>query len=108
MRAWTRGQPVMTLDMPALILDIGAAERSIHKMADLFAGRPVRPRPHAKTHKASHPRAHAARGGCDQITSAKLGEAEVMAAAGVPAACSRTSGRSQRASRWSSCRTTIP
>jgi D-serine deaminase-like pyridoxal phosphate-dependent protein len=84
MRAWTRGQPVMTLDTPALILDIGAAERNIRRMADLFAGRPVRLRPHVKTHKTPLLAHKQLAAGAIGITCAKLGEAEVMAAAGVP------------------------
>jgi D-serine deaminase-like pyridoxal phosphate-dependent protein len=83
-RAWTRGQPLTTLDTPALILDIGAAERNIRKMADLFAGRPVRLRPHAKTHKTPILAHKQLAAGAIGITCAKLGEAEVMAAAGVP------------------------
>jgi D-serine deaminase-like pyridoxal phosphate-dependent protein len=84
MRAWTRGQPIMTLDTPALILDIGAAERNIRKMADLFAGQPVRLRPHTKTHKTPILAHKQLAAGALGITCAKLGEAEVMAAAGVP------------------------
>jgi hypothetical protein len=70
----------MNLDTPALILDIGADERNIRKMADLFAGRPVRLRPHAKTHKTPMVAHKQLAAGAIGITCAKPGEAEVMAA----------------------------
>lgn len=81
---WQRGQPAQEIDTPALILDIGAAERNIRKMADRFAGRPTRLRPHVKTHKTPILAHKQLAAGAIGVTCAKLSEAEVMIAAGIP------------------------
>jgi D-serine deaminase-like pyridoxal phosphate-dependent protein len=84
MRAWRRGQPIKEIDTPALLLDIGAAERNIRRMAGAFEGGPVRLRPHVKTHKTPVLAHKQVAAGAIGVTCAKLGEAAVMAAAGVP------------------------
>ncbi len=71
------------LDTPALCLDIEAVETNIQRMADLFRDGPVRLRPHAKTHKSPMLAQMQIAAGAIGITCAKLGEAEVMAAAGI-------------------------
>ena len=81
---WQRGQPAGEIDTPALMLDIGAAERNIRKMADRFAGRPTRLRPHVKTHKTPILAHKQLAAGAIGVTCAKLSEAEVMIAAGIP------------------------
>lgn len=89
---WKRGQPVdiartpaiADVETPALVLDIGAAERNIRRMADRFAGSPVRLRPHVKTHKTPLLAHKQLAAGAIGVTCAKLSEAEVMIAAGVP------------------------
>ncbi|NIM44475.1 MAG: DSD1 family PLP-dependent enzyme, partial [Nitrososphaeria archaeon] len=68
---------------PALVLDLDLMEKNIAKMAEYFRGRKANVRPHIKTHKTpiiAHKQIEA---GAEGITCAKLGEAEVMAAAGI-------------------------
>jgi D-serine deaminase-like pyridoxal phosphate-dependent protein len=78
------GAPVADLDTPSLLLDLDAVERNLDAMAALFAGSSVRIRPHTKTHKVPNlALAQLARGAIG-VCCAKLGEAEVMAAGGVP------------------------
>ena len=71
------------LDTPALCLDIEAVEANIQRMADYFRDGPVRLRPHAKTHKCPTLARMQLAAGAIGITCAKLGEAEVLAAAGI-------------------------
>jgi D-serine deaminase-like pyridoxal phosphate-dependent protein len=77
------GMAVAELDTPALLLDLDTLERNIQKMASFFAARPVALRPHAKTHKCPRIALRQLSAGAIGITCAKVGEAEVMAAAGV-------------------------
>jgi D-serine deaminase-like pyridoxal phosphate-dependent protein len=71
------------LDTPALILDVQAFERNLQKMDGFFADRPVALRPHIKTHKCPRIALRQLEVGAIGITCAKVGEAEVMAQAGV-------------------------
>jgi D-serine deaminase-like pyridoxal phosphate-dependent protein len=80
---WRRGQPIEEIETPALILDIGAAERNIRRMADRFAAGPVKLRPHVKTHKTPILAHRQLEAGAIGVTCAKLGEAEVMVNAGI-------------------------
>jgi len=71
------------IDTPALLVDLDAMEKNISKMASFFSKVRARLRPHAKTHKTpaiAHKQLHADAVG---ITCQKLGEAEVMAEAGI-------------------------
>ena len=77
------GQSKWDLDTPALVLDLNIAERNIATMATVFKDSPIKLRPHAKTHKSPHLALMQIAAGAIGITVAKLGEAEVMAAAGV-------------------------
>src|SRR6267142_2735620 len=45
------GQRVDEVDTPALVLELDAFERNLRTLADSVKGRPLRVRPHAKTHK---------------------------------------------------------
>lgn len=64
---------------PALVVDLGAAERNIARANDFFAGRPVTLRPHFKAHKCTELlRRQVERG----VTCATAWEAEVLAATG--------------------------
>ena len=45
------GMSLDEVDTPALIVDLDAFERNLKRLADRIAGRGVRLRPHAKTHK---------------------------------------------------------
>jgi len=77
------GMPLTDVDTPALILDLEAFERNLDRMAKAVAGRPVRLRPHAKSHKcpaiAHRQIARGAVGVCCQ----KVDEAEAMVHGGV-------------------------
>jgi D-serine deaminase-like pyridoxal phosphate-dependent protein len=76
--------PKQDLDTPALCLDIAVAEANIQRMAAYVnkAGG-VRLRPHSKTHKSPMLALRQLQAGAIGITCAKLGEAEVMAQAGI-------------------------
>jgi D-serine deaminase-like pyridoxal phosphate-dependent protein len=77
-------RPVQDLDTPALLLDWPAAQRNLRKMADFFREGPARLRPHFKNHKCSElARRQLEAGSAVGITCAKLGEVEVLAAAGI-------------------------
>jgi D-serine deaminase-like pyridoxal phosphate-dependent protein len=71
------------LDTPVLCLDAAALERNICRMGDYFAGRAAALRPHTKTHKCPTIAWMQLRAGAIGVTCAKVGEAEVMAAAGI-------------------------
>jgi len=77
------GTPKADLDTPALCLDIEVVEANIRRMADAVRDGPVRLRPHAKTHKSPMLAQMQLAAGAIGITCAKLGEAEVLAAAGI-------------------------
>lgn len=77
------GLPKYDLDTPALCLDRPALERNIAKMAAFFQERPAKLRPHFKTHKSPLIAWMQLRAGAIGITCAKLGEAEVLAQAGI-------------------------
>ncbi|MFN8524936.1 MAG: DSD1 family PLP-dependent enzyme [Chloroflexota bacterium] len=78
------GAHVSTLDTPCLVLDLDAAERNLDRMASLFKDSRVRVRPHTKTHKVPQLALAQMERGAIGVCCAKLGEAEVMAAGGVP------------------------
>ncbi|GAB4344454.1 MAG: DSD1 family PLP-dependent enzyme [Candidatus Abyssubacteria bacterium] len=71
------------IDTPALIIDLNKMERNIKKLADFFAKQPSTVRPHIKTHKCPILAHKQIQAGAQGITCAKLGEAEVMAQAGI-------------------------
>ena len=77
------GTPVEELDTPALLLDLPAFERNVARMAAFFADKPAAIRPHSKSHKCPQIALRQLEAGAIGITCAKLGEAEVMAAAGI-------------------------
>jgi D-serine deaminase-like pyridoxal phosphate-dependent protein len=64
---------------PALIVDVGALDRNIARMAEFFAAGPCRLRPHFKAHKTpAIARRQLAAGSCVGVTCATVGEAEVV------------------------------
>jgi len=77
------GTPKRDLDTPTLCIDIDVVQANIRRMADALKDGQVRLRPHAKTHKSPMLAALQLEAGAIGITCAKLGEAEVMAAAGI-------------------------
>ncbi len=74
---------VDSVDTPALLLDLDAVERNLDAMAQLFATRRVKLRPHAKTHKTVTVAQMQLDRGAIGICVAKLAEAEVLAAGGI-------------------------
>ncbi|GIW12733.1 MAG: alanine racemase [Tepidiforma sp.] len=71
------------IDTPALLLDLDAVEDNIATMQHLLEGTGVRLRPHFKTPKCPHVARMQLEAGAIGITVAKLGEAEVLADAGL-------------------------
>jgi len=79
-----RGKSIDAADTPALLLDLDVADSNLARMAAFFKDRPARLRPHFKSHKCTTlARRQIAAGSAIGITCAKLGEAEVLAAAGI-------------------------
>ena len=78
------GRPKEALDTPVLIVDLDAMERNIDKMArTIIHDAGVRWRPHTKALKSPAITKKLLDAGATGVTCAKLGEAEVMAAAGI-------------------------
>lgn len=78
------GQPKESLDTPALLVDLEVLERNIDRMAGtIIRDAGVQWRPHTKSMKTPALAHMLLRAGASGITCAKLGEAEVMAAAGI-------------------------
>ena len=71
------------IDTPALLVDLDAVERNIAEMAAFFRSHGVGWRPHTKGQKVPEIAHMEIAAGALGITCAKLGEAEVMAGAGV-------------------------
>ena len=71
------------IDTPALILDLDVVEENIAAMARYFRDRPQKLRPHFKTPKTPEIARLQLAAGAIGITAAKLGEAEVLARAGL-------------------------
>jgi D-serine deaminase-like pyridoxal phosphate-dependent protein len=71
------------LDTPALLVDLSTMEANIARMAETFRAAGVGWRPHTKGIKVPEIAHRLLQAGAFGITCAKLGEAEVMAAAGI-------------------------
>jgi len=71
------------LDTPALLIDVKVLDRNLRKMAKYCNDHKLALRPHTKTHKMPEIARHQLQHGAAGITVAKLGEAEVMADAGI-------------------------
>lgn len=72
------------LETPCLIVDLEVLDRNIATLANYFRERKVAWRPHAKSYKCATLARRVVEGGAIGLTCAKLAEAEVFAAAGVP------------------------
>jgi len=72
-----------SIDTPALIVDLQQLEKNIENMQNLANNNSVRFRPHIKTHKSVFISNLLLKQGAVGITVAKVGEAEIMAAAGI-------------------------
>src|SRR5688572_21048377 len=77
------GRPISEIDTPALLIDLDAFERNIATMACDIAQRGASWRPHSKAHKCPAVAHKQIQAGAIGITCAKVGEAEVFAAAGI-------------------------
>lgn len=71
------------LDTPALLIDLDRVERNIRRMQEYCDAHGLALRPHIKTHKIPALAHRQVRAGARGITCQKIGEAEVMAAAGL-------------------------
>ena len=79
----TTGTTLPELETPALLIDLDALEANLAEMAAVAARAGVGLRPHTKTHKSPEIARMQVAAGAAGITCAKLGEAEVMADAGL-------------------------
>ena len=79
----TVGMLLAAVDTPALVLDLDAFERNLARMADAVRGKPVRLRPHAKSHKCAQIALRQIAAGAVGVCCQKVGEAEALVAAGV-------------------------
>lgn len=71
------------IDTPSLLVDLDVVQRNVFEMAEVVRQAGVALRPHVKTHKAPEIARMQLDAGARGITVAKLGEAEVMADAGL-------------------------
>lgn len=76
-------EPYPDLDTPCLLVHLDALERNVAGMQRVADAAGVRLRPHTKTHKCPEIARMQLAAGARGITVAKLGEAEVMAEAGI-------------------------
>src|SRR5688572_2806160 len=77
------GRPIADLDTPALLVDLDAMERNIATIAAEVRRHGVNWRPHAKANKNPAIAHKQLAAGAIGVTVAKVGEAEVMAQAGI-------------------------
>ncbi|MEY8353157.1 alanine racemase [Lachnospiraceae bacterium 54-53] len=75
---------IFDLETPALCVDVEKLQSNINLMNSLLSGSQARLRPHFKTNKTLEIAAMQMKSGAKGITCSKLGEAEVLAAAGIP------------------------
>ena len=71
------------IETPALLVDLDVMEDNINKMAHYFSDKEAKLRPHSKTHKSPIIAKKQIAAGAIGICCQKLGEAEVMAKAGI-------------------------
>jgi D-serine deaminase-like pyridoxal phosphate-dependent protein len=77
------GSTIDQIDTPALCIDLDLLQGNIRRMAEFCRQHGVAWRPHAKSHKSPDIARLQIEAGAIGITCAKLGEAEVMAEAGI-------------------------
>src|SRR5258705_708694 len=77
------GQSKSALDTPALLVDLDVMEANIARIVATCRAHGVAWRPHSKAHKTPEIAHLQIAAGAIGVTCAKLGEAEVMAAAGI-------------------------
>ncbi|MGB8479127.1 MAG: alanine racemase [Acidobacteriaceae bacterium] len=74
---------IQDIDTPAVLIDFDTMDRNLRRMASYCAAHNLTLRPHTKTHKIPEIARLQMQYGADGITVAKVGEAEVMADAGL-------------------------
>ena len=74
---------ISEIETPAVVIDLDVMERNLSRMAAYCRSKNIRLRPHTKTHKIPELAKLQLAGGAKGITVAKIGEAEVMANAGI-------------------------
>lgn len=74
---------ISDLDTPSVLIDLDVMERNLARMATYCRDHHLALRPHTKTHKVPELAHRQVRLGACGVTVAKVGEAEVMAAAGL-------------------------
>jgi D-serine deaminase-like pyridoxal phosphate-dependent protein len=74
---------ISDLDTPAVIVDLDIMDRNLARVAGYCRDHQLRLRPHTKTHKIPELAKRQIASGATGITVAKIGEAEVMLAAGI-------------------------
>jgi D-serine deaminase-like pyridoxal phosphate-dependent protein len=77
------GDPVETIDTPALVVDLDAMEKNLQALAAFARGCGVRLRPHAKMHKSATIARLQIEAGAVGVCVQKTSEAEALAAAGI-------------------------
>jgi D-serine deaminase-like pyridoxal phosphate-dependent protein len=77
------GDPVDSIDTPALVIDLDAMQRNLARMAAFAAQHRMRLRPHAKMHKSANIAQLQIAAGAVGVCVQKVGEAEALAAGGV-------------------------
>lgn len=77
------GMPLADVDTPALLLDLNAFERNLKLMQDSLAGRSIKLRPHAKSHKCPEIALRQMALGAVGVCCQKVSEAEAMVDGGV-------------------------
>lgn len=102
----------MTLDdlsTPALIVDVGALDRNIRRMAEFFAAETCKLRPHVKAHKTPEiARRQLAAGSCRGLTCATVGEAEAVAHLGADLLIANEIVESAKCDRIAALARTVP
>jgi D-serine deaminase-like pyridoxal phosphate-dependent protein len=78
------GMPLAEADTPCLILDVDAMERNMRRLQESLAGKRVRVRPHAKSHKSARIALRQMDFGAIGVCCQKVSEAEALIAGGVP------------------------
>jgi D-serine deaminase-like pyridoxal phosphate-dependent protein len=77
------GAPLSEVDTPALILDLDAFERNLDRLDASLAGKNVKVRPHAKSHKCPQIALRQIARGAVGVCCQKVSEAEAMVLGGV-------------------------
>ncbi len=80
----TIGMSLADVDTPSLILDLDAFERNLDRMDASLSGKPIKIRPHAKSHKCPEIALAQMKRGAVGVCCQKVSEAEAMVAGGIP------------------------